>query len=124
MKNKNLRYIIIYSSVTLFSLLTCAIYYIFSHGETDLHMTLLFVPSLVVSVVFLILFVIKFELHHITYYLINSGFVFLWFYVLLMGVYNIAYVESKWTFVFLICSIVGFIASLTNEVIMRIKKEA
>ena len=123
-KNKNFRYFIIYISVTIFSLLTCAIYYIFSHGETDLHITLLFLPSTIVSLLFLILFFVKLNFNERTYYLFNSGFVFLWFYTLLMGVYNIAYVENKWVFVFLICSGIGFIACLINEIISRIKKEA
>ena len=123
MKNKNLRYFIIYISVTIFSLLVCAIYYIFSHNETDLHMTLLFLPSAIVSFAFLGLSFTKFTFQNRTYYLFNSGFSFLWFYMLLMGVYNIAYVENKWVFVFLVCMGVAFIAALINEIISRIKKE-
>ena len=122
MKNKNLRYFIIYLSITILSLLTCSIYYIFSHGEQDLHMTLLFVPGLTMSIFFFILYLCKFELHHVTYYLLNSAFSFLFTYMLLMGIYLIAYVESSWIFVFIICSVsIGAIAVI-NETIYRIRK--
>ena len=123
MKNKNLRYFVIYLSVTLFSLLVCAIYYIFSHGETDLHMTLLFLPSSVVSLLFLFLTLWGFKFNRVTYYLLNSAFSFFWFYMLLMGVYNIAFVESKWIIVFVFVSITVLLGAVINELISRFKKE-
>ena len=120
MRNKNFRYIVIYLSITLFSLIACAIYYYFSHGETDGHMTYLYVPSLGMSVIFLALFLFKIQLNHRTYYLINSAFTFLWFYMFIMGIYLIAYVENKWTFVFWICSIVALACAIGNEIIYRL----
>ena len=126
MKNKNFRYFIIYISVTLFSMLVCAIYYLFSHGETDYHMTFLFVPGACVTAFFLIIFFLKFKMHDLTYYLLNSAFVFLWVYMLLMGVYNIAYVQSDWTFAFALVSgaicLFAIIFEIINQVIDHKKK--
>lgn len=124
MRNKNTRYIIIYLFGTLLSVILRVIYYRHSHGVTDGHISYIYLTCLGAATMFMVLRLLKIEYHYLTYYLFNSSFVFFYTYTLLKGIYNIAYVESKWVIAFLIVSIVIIVGAIINEVIYRIKNRA
>lgn len=123
MKNKNFRYVLIYLSITVLSLLTCSIYYIFSHGEQDSHMTFLFLPSAIITIIFLLFLLIKYEMNKYTYYFLNSAFSFLWVYMLLSGIYLIAKVESLWRPWFLLISILIYTFAFAFEIVVKVNKQ-
>jgi len=123
MKNKNFRYIIIYLGVTLLSLLTCAIYYIFSHGEKDIHMTLLFLPGAISMNLFITLFTGNSTLNNLFYYLFNSAFIFFWAYMCLKGIYEIAYMESRWLYWFYIIAAFLLAGALISQIVFVIKNK-
>src|SRR5574344_2699494 len=111
-KLKDFYLVFIYIGILLFSILFTSVYYLNSHGLRDLHMTLLFLPSLV-SIFFLLIFAYFAKTPKgIVIYSFNIGFGLLWCYLCLTGIYNMAKSNSNWLWLFLLFSIFSFILSV------------
>lgn len=115
------KYFWIYLGVTLFSAFFTLMYYIFDHGLRDVNMTLLFLPGLIATLLFLLLALFHKDVSRLAIYTFNTGFPALWCYMALAGIYNMAKTESEWLFVFLILGAVLLTISLVSETIYLVK---
>ncbi len=100
--------IIGYVCGAMFSLLVMGIYYVFSHGLRDIHMTLLFLPGVSAALFFLFLSLCKIKVGASARYAFHFGYAGVWVYLLLKGIYTMAKTGSDWLYVFWIYAIVCF----------------
>ena len=111
-KHSSTRVMIAYLIVTGFSGLVTVMYYIFDHGLRDEHMTFLFVPSLVMAIIFFFLAWKRIAINKNALVIMHFSFALLWFYQLLMGIYTMAKTASAWLWVFLLLSGLGWAATI------------
>lgn len=121
-KNKMLRTTLVFFGITLFSGLVTFLYYRFDYGMRDIHMTLLFLPGAIATLLFFLLTLLRFSFRGWSLYLFAMGFPFIWFYLLLMGIYSIAKTSSEWLFVYLVIGGLLMGASLIYTIVKLIKK--
>ncbi len=119
----NLRQFIIYLSLTAFSLLFTMVYYMNSYGMTDAHLDYLFLAPSIISLIYLLFFIFKYEQTSTSRYILNMSFPFLYIYMMLSGIYTIAKTSSTWLFVFLVVAIIGLDISVVIEIILKIKNK-
>ena len=118
-----MKYAIAYFFASVFSGIVTMFYYIFDHGLRDIHMTLLFLPPLLASLLFLFNAWRKIELYEPAVNVFHAGFLFFWTYFLLGAIYTMAKTSSDWLFVFLIIAGVGIITSIVMQIIFIVKKK-
>ena len=106
------RCFLVYVGVTFFSVLVTVLYYAFDHGLRDGHMTLLFLPPLIMAILQLVLAGSLLPVDRKAMYSINIAFAFFWFYMLLSGIYTMAKVVSDWLWVYLLLSGIALLVAM------------
>lgn len=113
--------VFIYLGVAAFSGIVTLFYYLFDHGLRDPHMTFLFVPGVIATLLFLILYLCKTPLCPYAKILFHGAFAFYWVYQLLRGIYAMAKAESTWLWVYLPIAGALLLAALIFECSYLIK---
>lgn len=113
----------VYLGVLAFSVLFILVYYYNSHNLRDIHMTLLFVPSLFALALFGVSALAKFYIGTLSCILFNIGFAWIWAWLCLSGVYNMAETSSNWLFLFYVFAIIFFVISMIALAFTALKKK-
>lgn len=120
-KNQNLQYVFIYGGVTLLSMVFTTVYYTFSHGLRDYHLSILSLPPAIVMTIFLVLLLMRHQVNFNTLWALNTGFCFIWLYYLLNGIYAIAKTSSNWLWIYLVIGSFFLLAAIILEIVFSIK---
>lgn len=112
-----------YLGATAFSILFSCVYYMQSNGLRDTRMTLLFLPCLIVTLIFLLLALTKISIGYIASVCFNFGFAFLWLFLCLGAIYTMAKTANSWLILFLILSLILFGASLVFIIVHFLDKK-
>ena len=112
-----------YLGGTLFSIVATVLYYTFDHGLRDIHMTFLFLPNLLATIIWYVLSLLGYRPCAASRYAFYMASPFHWVYLFLKGVYTMAKTESEWLFVFLIVAAALFVASFVIEIVHVIRRK-
>lgn len=119
----NLRQASVWTFLIAFMFLFRFVYYENSHGVYSDYITFSWIIPLVMTLLFMLLFLLNIDIGIYTRYCLNLATALLIIYLLISGVYEIALTSSNWLITFLVLSILAYIASIILLIVTLVKQK-